>query len=143
MKIGITSSGPDLNSQVDIRFARAPYFLIVDSETRNFETVKNPYIVGRGVGYAAAELMGNKGVEAVITGSVGPNSYAVLKQLGIKIYTATGVINSVLDELKNNQLKEITSPIPSPGFGAGRGGFGPGRGLGRGQGFGAGRGGRF
>ena len=147
MKIGIASTGSDLNSQVDIRFARAPYFLIVDSETKEFESVKNPYVVGRGVGYATAELLANKGVNAVIAGSVGPNAYNVLTRLGIKMYIGTGTNNNVIENLKNNQLTELTNPTPSPGFGAGRGGFGPGRGAGRGvgggQGFGHGRGGRF
>ena len=131
MKIGIASTGPDLNSQIDIRFARAPYFLVVDSETNEFKVVKNPYVMGRGIGYAAAELLANHGAEVVITGSVGPNAYNALLRLGIKIYIATGIVKDALDKLRNHQLAEIRSPVAGPGYGAGRG-----LGLGRGQGFG-------
>ncbi len=153
MKIAFASTGQDLNSQVDIRFARAPYFLIVDSETRNYEAIPNPYITGRGVGYAASELISNKGASAVVAGSFGPNAFAVLKQLGIKVYRATGVIHQIIDDIVNNRIPELTAPSGfGPGFGRGPGrglGYGRGlrqgprggRGLGRGQGRGYGRGG--
>ena len=37
MKIAVTSKGVDLDSEVDPRFGRAAYVLVVDSETLSFE----------------------------------------------------------------------------------------------------------
>ena len=39
MIIAVTSSGPSLNDRVDARFARCPYFVLVDTETLKFETI--------------------------------------------------------------------------------------------------------
>ena len=41
MKIAISSVGKTLDSQVDQRFGRCPYFLIVDSETLDLEVIPN------------------------------------------------------------------------------------------------------
>ena len=41
MKIAVTSTGTDLDSQVDPRFGRASYILIVDSETLDHEVLDN------------------------------------------------------------------------------------------------------
>jgi len=44
MKIAVSASSPELDSSVDPRFGRCPYFLIVDPETMEFEAVENPYV---------------------------------------------------------------------------------------------------
>ena len=41
MKIAVSSEGTSLDSQVDIRFGRAKYFLIVDSETMEVKPIEN------------------------------------------------------------------------------------------------------
>ncbi|MDH3882088.1 MAG: dinitrogenase iron-molybdenum cofactor biosynthesis protein, partial [Desulfobacteraceae bacterium] len=41
MKIAVTSQGTNLDSQVDPRFGRAAYILIVDTETFDFEVLDN------------------------------------------------------------------------------------------------------
>ena len=41
MKIAVTSTGVDLDSQVDPRFGRAAYILVVDSETFDFQVLDN------------------------------------------------------------------------------------------------------
>ena len=41
MKIAVTSKGSDLDAEVDPRFGRAAYIIVVDSETFNFEVLDN------------------------------------------------------------------------------------------------------
>lgn len=41
MKVAITSTGKELSTNLDPRFGRAPYFIIVDPETMAFEVVEN------------------------------------------------------------------------------------------------------
>lgn len=37
MKIAVSSTGKDLNSQIDPRFGRCQYFIFIDPETMEFE----------------------------------------------------------------------------------------------------------
>jgi|UPI00035D8A32 predicted Fe-Mo cluster-binding NifX family protein len=90
MKIAICASGPDLESQVDPRFGRCPYFLLVDDDnkTGQFEALENT--AGRaphGAGVSAAQMVANKKVGAVLGVNFGPNAVNVLGSSGIKIYS--------------------------------------------------------
>ncbi len=152
MKVVITASGPDLDSPVDPRFGRAAYFIFVDTDTLEYEAVQNPYVAAvGGAGIQAAQLVANKGAQAVISGSVGPNAFQTLSAAGIPMYQApAGTVRQVLDAFKANQVVPISQPGPGHGgmgrgfgmgFGAGpgRGAYGPGMGFGRGRGMGFGR----
>ena len=143
-KICITSSGPTLDSQVDPRFGRCAYFIIADPDTGEFEAISNEAAMASGgAGIRAAQTIAAHDIEAVITGSVGPNAYPALQNAGVKILTgAFGTVQSALDGYKSQSLEEISTPGPSHvgmGGGLGRGAGGTGMGLGRGQG-GQGRG---
>ena len=81
MKIAVTSSGTDLDSPVDPRFGRAPYFLIVDSESLEFEVVDNKENANalKGAGIQAASTVSEKGAEVLLTGFCGPNAFKAMK----------------------------------------------------------------
>ena len=87
MKIAVTSKGPDLDSQVDPRFGRAAYILIVDSETFDFEVLDNKENVNalKGAGIQAAGMVSDKGAEALLTGFCGPNAFKTLNTAKIKV----------------------------------------------------------
>jgi predicted Fe-Mo cluster-binding NifX family protein len=48
MKIGVSAIGGSLDSQIDPRFGRCRYFLIVDSETMELEAVSNKGAIASG-----------------------------------------------------------------------------------------------
>ena len=80
MKICITSEGNTLGSKVDCRFGRCQYFIIVDTETFEFEVIKNPNLESMGgAGIQSAQLVASKRVKAVLTGNVGPNAFQTLQ----------------------------------------------------------------
>ncbi len=56
MKVAVTSSGKTLDSPVDPRFGRAAYFLIVDTDSLEFEVVDNTDNINafKGAGIQAA-----------------------------------------------------------------------------------------
>ncbi len=146
MKIAITATGADLQAQVDPRFGRAQYFIIIDPETMEFEAIENVSLsAAHGAGIQSGQLMSSKDVTAVITGSVGPNAFQTLTAAGIKIFQSTGgTVELAVKAYKNGQLQPITQFGPahagmgmSGGMGMGRG-IGMGRGMGRGMGTGAG-----
>lgn len=146
MKIAITSMGDNLNSQVDPRFGRCQFFIIVDPETLEFEAVPNPNVQApSGAGIATAQMIAQKGVDTVITGNVGPNAYQTLSAAGIKVLTgASGTVRENIERFKQGGFQSATGPSVGAHFGMSgaypQGGFGMGPGMGRGMGMGRGRG---
>ena len=132
MKICLTSSGTTLNDLVDPRFGRAPYFIVVDSETMEIENIPNNAAGAMsGAGIQAAQTITNKNVNVVITGNVGPNAYRALAAANIKIVVgASGIIKDVIEKYKRGELKETNSPTVNGHFGTG-GSRGMGMGKGR------------
>ncbi|MFA5629447.1 MAG: NifB/NifX family molybdenum-iron cluster-binding protein [Dehalococcoidales bacterium] len=108
MKIAITASGTTLENNVDARFGRCSYFIIIDPDTMEYEFLENTAAQsGGGAGIAAARLMLEKGVSAVLTGSCGPNAYNVLAPAGVKIYSGVaGRIADVIEDYKEGRYKE-------------------------------------
>ena len=80
MKIAVTSAGTDLDSQVDPRFGRAAYILIVDSDSFDFEVLDNKENVNafKGAGIQAASTVSSKGTEVLLTGFCGPNAFKAM-----------------------------------------------------------------
>ncbi len=126
MKVCITSTGPSLDAEMDPRFGRCQYFIFVDPETMEFEAVENPNIgAAGGAGIQSAQLVINRGVEALITGQVGPNAFTTLQTGGVKIIPgATGQIREVLQKYKRG---ELTSLAQGPTVRPFRNGHGKGR----------------
>ncbi len=113
MKIGITSTGENLDADIDQRFGRCKYFLIVDTESMDFEVVSNENAMASGgAGIQAAQAIAKKGAEVIVTGNVGPNAFQTLSAAGIKVFTgASGTIN---EKYKKGELKETeTSNVGS------------------------------
>ena len=138
MKICITSTGPGLDSEVDPRFGRCQYFLFIDPDTKASVALENPNLgASGGAGIQSAQLVANKGVEALITGQVGPNAFTTLQAAGIKILTgASGKVREVLDKYQKGPISSSAQgPTVQAHFGMGKGG-GMGRGMGRGMGQG-------
>lgn len=110
MKIAITSSGSDLKSKVDPRFGRCTYFILVETDTDEFEAVENTGAQGMGgVGILSGQIMADKGVETVLTGSCGPNAFQTLQAAGIKVITGvTGTVQEAIDKFKSGDYKTIS-----------------------------------
>jgi len=87
MKIAITSQGRDLDSQVDPRFGRAAYILIVDTDHDGVEVLDNSENINafKGAGIQAAAMISRKGAEVLLTGYCGPNAHKTLQAAGVKV----------------------------------------------------------
>jgi len=142
MKVAVSASSPDLESPVDPRFGRCPYYLIVDPKTMEFEAVENPHLgASSGAGIQAAQLVAQKNVEAVLTGSCGPNAFQTLKAAGVKVVVGvTGTVSEAVRKYASGaDYREAIGPDVPAHYGMGRGagiGRGRGRGMGRSQGMG-------
>ncbi len=111
MKIAISSTDKNIESNVSDIFGRCPYFVIAeieDGETKRTEIVENKSTDQMsGAGISAAQLIAERNVNAVITGNVGPRALDVLRQFNIAVYYGDGLIKEVLKEFIDGKLKKI------------------------------------
>jgi len=119
MKIAISATGKDLNSNVDPRFGRCAYFIIVDPDTMEYEAFENQSVMlGGGAGIQAAQFIASKGAEVVITGNCGPNAVRTLEAAGIKIITGyNGTVRQAIEDFKMGRLKPTSGPTVQEHFG--------------------------
>jgi predicted Fe-Mo cluster-binding NifX family protein len=110
MKVAVTSQGKELTSEVDQRFGRAKFLLVVDTETGDFAVHDNEVNLNaiQGAGIQTGQNIANLDVEAVITGNVGPNAFKTLNAAGVKIFLAErNTVAEVVESFKAGNLKEV------------------------------------
>ena len=108
MRIAITSEVKDLNANLDPRFGRAGYFIIVDPETMAFEVVENSQNLNlpQGAGIQAGKTIADHHVDALITGHCGPKAFKVLQKAGTRILTgAGGKVTDAIAQFNNGELE--------------------------------------
>jgi len=108
MKIAITSMGQDLNSQVDPRFGRAAYILIVDTVDNGVEVLDNSENINafKGAGIQAAAMVSKMGAEVLLTGYCGPNAHKTLQAAGIKVANdVSGKVKNAVETLIEGNLE--------------------------------------
>jgi len=108
MKIAISSMGRDLSEQIDPRFGRCAYFVIVDTDDMSFEAFDNENIaLGGGAGIQAAQFVASKGAKVVITGNCGPNAVRTLSAAGVEVIVGQkGTIRETIDNYKEGNLSQ-------------------------------------
>ncbi len=107
MKIAVTAQGGELTSELDPRFGRAKWFVIVDTETGEHEAMDNSAGVNApsGAGTATGQKIAESGAKTVITGHCGPNAERVLNLAGIRIVERTGgTVAEAIDAFKKEEL---------------------------------------
>lgn len=119
MKICVTSQGNTLDAQVDPRFGRCAYFIVVDSDTMEFQALENKSAqYSGGAGIQSGQFMAASGVKAVLTGNVGPNAFQTLQAAGIKIYTGvSGSVRNAIEEYKKGGMKSAGGASVDSKFG--------------------------
>ena len=112
MKLAVTSQGKTLQSPLDPRFGRAKYFMVVDTETGAFSAVDNAVNLNaaQGAGIQAGKRVAELGVNALITGHVGPKAFSTLQAAGVKIHIGTaGTVAEAIEQFKAGKLKAAGS----------------------------------
>ena len=100
MIIAVTAQGKDLAGEVDPRFGRAKHFLLVDSETMDFQVAENHQSLNlpQGAGIQTAQNVANHEPKVVLTGNCGPKAFKTLQAAGIKV--VVGVSGKIEDAVK-------------------------------------------
>jgi len=107
MIVAVTAQGKDLDSEVDPRFGRARYFVVVDTDTEKISVHDNEQNLNapQGAGIQAARNVKNLKVAKLVTGNIGPKAYDVLTAGGIEIYIgAGGTVRDALAQMKAGKL---------------------------------------
>lgn len=144
MRIAVTATGPSLDDHVEARFGRCAYFLLVETDTMEFEAMENPNVaLGGGAGIQSAQLMAEKDVKVVLTGNCGPNAFQTFGAAGIQVIVGvSGVVRDAVEQFKAGAFAPASQANVASHFGIGSGPAmgdgGMGQGMGRGMGGGGG-----
>lgn len=112
MKVAITAQGKgsDVESEVDPRFGRAQWIIVVDTETGDVKTHDNAVNLNAvsGAGVQTATNIADLGAEAVITGNVGPKAFRTLSAAGIRVFLVENcTVNEAVEKLKKGELRGV------------------------------------
>jgi len=113
MKVAVSAESDALSSPIDPRFGRAPWLVVVDTETRDACAHENREAAGaaHGAGVRAARAVVDLGARAVVTGNVGPNAFEALRAAGIDVYlTYAGTVERVVERLESGGLRPALRP---------------------------------
>jgi predicted Fe-Mo cluster-binding NifX family protein len=111
VRIAFPTGKGGLDDIVYDRLGRAPTFTIVEvdestGEIRKVDVVGNPgYHAGSGAGVKAAQVLGDNGVNAYVGPNPGPNAYAAIQYLGIKVIT--GFIGMKIKDAVEKVLQQL------------------------------------
>lgn len=165
MKIAVTATGNSIDFEIDPRFGRCSWFIIVETDDMSFQSLKNENAeLPNGAGIQSVSLVASQGVDVVLTGRLGPKAEQAFSATAIKVGTGfSGTVRQAVEQYQTgttptsavSNVDNATLPsgnqpgIPGMGMGGGRGmgmggrcmgGSGRGMGLGGGRGMGGGRG---
>jgi predicted Fe-Mo cluster-binding NifX family protein len=111
-KVAIAANGNNLNSPLAPYFGSAPFFIIIDINTKQYSVVPNsaststiPY------GIAAVQLVSSTGANAVIAQNYGPVIYQALMAAQLQLYRANaGNVSDALAQYESYVLTQVSSP---------------------------------
>ncbi len=123
MLIAISSTGSGLDSEVDPRFGRCDFLLLVDTGDMTFTVVENGNAArSGGAGIQVAKVAAQKGVKAVLTGHCGPNAHEALTAAGIDVFTdCSGTVREAVERFKAGGYQKSLVPDAAGQSGMGRG----------------------
>jgi predicted Fe-Mo cluster-binding NifX family protein len=110
MKIAFTASGDTLKSAFDNRFGRAEKFIIYDTDAGTYSVLDNAQNLeaAQGAGVQAAQHVVASGVEALVTGHLGPKAARVLFTAGVTAYHADAkTVEEALAMFNSKALKPL------------------------------------
>jgi predicted Fe-Mo cluster-binding NifX family protein len=110
MKIAIAAEGNTIESMIAGRFARCPYFLILDEDGKLEEAFSNDATqAAHGAGGMAVQSIAAKGAKTLIAPRLGPNATMALKASGIRAFEASGcTCKEAYENFLKGSLKEIS-----------------------------------
>jgi predicted Fe-Mo cluster-binding NifX family protein len=110
MRIIMTTVAPNIESEVDPRFGRGAYLLVVDPDTMEWLAHPNPGAsASGGAGIQAAQFVTEQKADAVISGDYGPHAFEALHAAGVPMYLfgSCRTVRDVIVQFKAGQLEQV------------------------------------
>ncbi len=109
MRIVVSAQDGSLDAPISAVFGRCPVFIVVDTTTMQFEVVANPAMSqGGGAGVQSAQWVVNSAAQAVLTGNLGPNAFAVLQAAGVPGYLVSeGTVRQAVEAFLAGRLQAM------------------------------------
>jgi len=110
MKIILTATSPALDAEVDPRFGRGVYLLVVDPDTMEWEAHPNPGLnAPGGAGIQAAQFVTEHKAGAAISGDFGPHAFEALRAAGISmhVYGNCRTVRDAIERFKAGHLEQV------------------------------------
>jgi predicted Fe-Mo cluster-binding NifX family protein len=106
MRVVVSSYGADIDGPLSPTFGRCPVFLFIETDSMEFEAAPNPGLdAPGGAGVEAAQFVTSRGIEAVITGRVGPKAMNVLETAGTPVFlTERGTVRQAVEDFRDGEL---------------------------------------
>ena len=107
-----------LNSEISPHFGSAPAFMIVDDQSRAFETIDNANLHhAHGMCQPLAALGGHE-IDAIIVGGIGMGALNRLQAAGVQVYQAQeGTVATTLEAIQSGRLTKIDAQSACRGHG--------------------------
>lgn len=113
MRIVVSADGGDLEAPASPVFGRCRTYVFVDTDTLGFQVLENPAAnAPGGAGIKAAQFVVEHGVQAIVTGSMGPNAVGVIKAANIPVYTLgdSGTVREAVEAFRAGRLIPLGVP---------------------------------
>ncbi len=103
------------DSALEMRFGRAKYFVLYDTESREFSNYENQSSAdaAQGAGIQAARNIVESGASAIISGHCGPKAFKALSAAAVKIFLIEegGLsVKAALEKYLSGQVAEASNP---------------------------------
>lgn len=116
MKLAIALKENEYNSSVDERFGRAPFFIIIDSDTKEFELIENEAKdEATGAGLKAVKNLLKHEIDIIIAGEIGPKAGELIYDLEIPTFKFKDLekVDEIVKAFNENTLEKYDlSPKP-------------------------------
>ena len=116
MKLAIALKENDYNSSLDERFGRAPFFIIIDNETKEFEIIENEAKdETTGAGLKAVKNLLKYQIDVIIAGEIGPKAGELIYDLEIPTFKFKDLtkVDEIIEAFNKNTLEKYDlSPKP-------------------------------
>lgn len=111
MKTALPTTGTGLHAAVDRSFGRTAQFMLVDTDTMDFDILENRMNreAAQGAGIQSAQRVMEAGAEAVLAIQMGPKAFRVLQAANIPVYRAEcGTVKEAVSAFSNGDLEQLS-----------------------------------
>lgn len=108
MRIAIPSTGEKLTSPLSDTLGRAPFLIMYDSSTEEYNSIANPgFQFQDGSGLKASKIILENNADVLLTMEIGRKSYSILlgEHIKIELIKSGGTVKSAINKYLKKQEK--------------------------------------